>query len=75
MIKTYQKNGKTLYEVYVAERDKSKKLIARRKRGIMSERQAREIEFQFKVELDKFSKADCVWTWDKWHAECLRRIS
>jgi integrase len=74
MIKSYQKNGKTLYEVYVAERDKSKKIIARRKRGITSERQAREVEFQFKVELDTLSKSDRLWTWEKWHEECLRRM-
>lgn len=74
MIKSYQKNGKTLYEVYVAERDKSKKIVARRKRGLTSERQAKEIEFQFKVELSGISSSATVWTWSRWHEECLRKM-
>lgn len=74
MIKSYQKNGKTFYEVYVAERDKSKKIVARRKRGIASERQAKEVEFQFKVELSGVANSAPIWTWSRWHEECLRRM-
>lgn len=74
MIKSYMKGNKKLYEVYVAERDQHKKLIAKRKRGIPSDREAREIEFQFKSELRDIADQKPSWTWENWHSEFLRRI-
>lgn len=74
MIKSYMKDGKKLYEVYVAERDINKKIIARRKRGITSERAAKEVEFEFKMELKKIADQTPQWTWSAWHEEFLRRI-
>lgn len=75
MIKSYIKDGKKVYEVYVAARDINKQLIARRKRNIASERQAKEIEFEFKVELSHLSKTGPVWTWSKWTAELYRQMA
>ncbi len=73
MITSYEKDNKKFYEVYVAERDQSKKLIAKRKRGIKSEREAKEIEFRFKSELRSISKNQNSITWGLWHAEFLER--
>ena len=63
MIKTYMKDDKKLYEVYVAERDLNKRLISRRKRGISSEREARQIEFNFKTELKLTAQQKPILTW------------
>ena len=68
-------NGnKKLYEVYVAERDQNKKIIARRKRNIASDREAKEVEFQFKTELRDLVGQAPNWTWLKWKGEVLRRV-
>jgi integrase len=74
MIKAYMKEGKKFYEVYVAERDRDKKILARRKRGIASEREAKEVEFQFKSELRDIKGQVPQWTWFKWKNEVLRRV-
>lgn len=74
MIKSYMKDSKKLYEVYVAERDQNNKLVARRKRGISSIRDAQEIEFKFKSELRNFVSQKPTWTWEKWYSEFLRRV-
>lgn len=74
MIKSYIKDTKKYYEVYVSERDQTDKIIARRKRGISSEREAKEIEFQLKSELRIIAGQKPGWTWEKWHNEFLRRI-
>ncbi len=74
MIKTYMKENKKLYEVFVSDRDQNKKIISRRKRGITSEREAKELEFQYKTELRRIADQEPHWTWEKWHNEFLRRI-
>ncbi len=74
MIKSYMKNSKKLYEIYVAERDSNKKLIAKRKRGINSEREAKEIEFQFKNELRLISNPKNNLTWGDWHDSFIKRV-
>lgn len=74
MIKSYMNGKQKLYEVYVAERDQNKKLIAKRKRGITSDREAKEVEFKFKSELRAVADQKPSWTWEKWHEEFLRRI-
>lgn len=74
MIKSYMKDGKKLFEVFVAERDRTKKLVARRKRNIANERLAKEIEFQFKIELSHVAHAAPIWTWEHWHRECVKRM-
>ncbi len=74
MIKSYMKDGKKFYEVYIAERDDNKKLVARRKRGITSEREAKEVEYQFKAEVRKCIEERPVVSWPMWHEEVLKRI-
>lgn len=74
MIKTYKKDGRKLYEVYVMERDAHGKQISRRKRGLESERDAKEVEFQFKSELRGVTKANAI-TWEMWHAKTIERYS
>lgn len=74
MIKSYMKENKKYYEVYIAERDLDKKLIAKRRRGITSEREAREIEFQFKSELRDLVSQVPTWTWLNWKVEVLKRV-
>lgn len=73
MIKIYEKEGKRYYEVYVSERGVDRKIIARRKRGIKNERDAKEVEFKFKAELRELAAEKPTVTWDRWHAEFLRR--
>lgn len=75
MIKSYSKNGRKLYEVIVRKRDSKRKEHSRSQKGITSERNAREIEFQLKCELHKFVSGQCLkWTWKEWQQECLKRM-
>jgi len=74
-IKSYFKNGKKFYEVFVKAKDKDGKQIAKRKRGIKSERAAREVEFNIKQELTDQADGQQFWTWEKWHTECVQRMT
>ncbi len=74
MIKSYMKDGKKYFEVYLHVRDRTGKLITRRKRGFTTEKTAKEHEFSLKVELSHIKKAAPIWTWAKWHSEALRRM-
>ena len=75
MIKPYNKNGKKLYEVAVYKKDSKKKQHSRKKRGITSERKAREIEFQLKNELYKLVTGGFIrWNWKQWYEECIKRM-
>lgn len=74
MIKTYLKDGKKLYEVFVKTVDQRGKQVARRKRGISSERKAKEMEFQIKKELEILTTGERPWTFSEWLDECLRRM-
>lgn len=74
MIKPYQKDGKKFYEVFVKSVDQNGKQIARRKKGLTSERSARDVEFEFKQELKLISSGERRWTWKEWHEEALRKI-
>ena len=73
-IKPYFVNGKKFYEVFVKSINKDGKQIAKRKRGITSERSAREIQFNFRGELDSKSNCQPGWTWSSWHGECILRM-
>jgi integrase len=68
------KDDKKLYEVYVAERDLNKRLISRRKRGISSEREAKQIEFNFKTELKITAQQKPILTWASWKVEVIKRV-
>lgn len=68
------KDNKKYFEVFVNERDQNKKLIGKRKRGISTEREAKQIEFQLKTELKDLTSRTPVWTWENWTTEVLRRV-
>ncbi len=75
MIKSYFKDGKKLYEVIAHLRDSRKKQHFRKKRGITSERKAKELKFKLKNELyQRFGGGSIYWTWSDWHEECLKRM-
>lgn len=74
MISSYTKKGKKFYEVFVKIKDENGKQTAKRKRGIPSERKAREIELQYKNMILEQSARESMWTWKKWHEECLNRM-
>lgn len=74
MIKSYMKENKKLYEVFVIARDQNRKLIGKRKRCISSEREAKQIEFQYKLELLDLTSQAPSWTWLDWKKEVLRRV-
>jgi integrase len=74
MIKPYQKDGKKFYEVFVKTVDPNGKQTARRKKGLTSERVARDVEFEFKQELKLVSSGERRWTWKEWHEEVLRKM-
>ena len=79
-ITTYQRNNKKCYEVYVQGRDPRGKRIQKRAKltssgqRISSEQTAKRIEYQLKREIEAIAKGTCLWTWKKWHEECIRRM-
>lgn len=74
MIKSYQKDGKKFYEVFVKTIDPSGKQVARRKKGLSSERIARDVELEIKTELKLVSNGERRWTWKEWHEEVLKKM-
>ncbi|WP_413578612.1 tyrosine-type recombinase/integrase [Bdellovibrio sp. HCB290] len=74
MIKVYKKDGQKYFEVYVMERGREGKQLAKRKRGITTEKEAREIEYQFKAELRSYKNSNSV-TWEIWHERLIERYS
>ncbi len=74
MIKVYQKQGQTFYEVFVVARDGFGKQFGKRKRGLKTEKEAQAVEFKIKKELEKIKDTGGCWTWARWHDECVRRI-
>ena len=63
-------NGKVVYDVFVKGRDKSGKQIGLRRRSISSEREAKKIEFELKIEL---SSTSSKMSWRKWADHFLER--
>lgn len=74
MIRTYEESGQTFYEVRVFVKDRYRRQISRKVRGITSEAKARKIEFDVKTELLSIASGTCSWTWGQWHEECLRKM-
>jgi len=73
-IKAIIQDGQKFYEVFVKGRDNNGKQVARRKTGITSERKAKDIEFEFKKELEALAGAETPWSWGDWYAECIKRM-
>lgn len=74
MIRHYIQNGKKYYSVFLKTRDRQGKQINRRRKGIASERKAREIEYQLLLELKELAGAETPWSFKDWHEECLKRM-
>jgi integrase len=74
MIKQYLEQGKPLYEVRAYVKDKQRNQLSRCKRGITSERKAKDIEFKFRCELLRIAERHSSWTWATWFTECLNRM-
>ena len=56
-------------------KDSRRRQHSRKKKGVTSERKARELEFQFKNELHQLIKGGYLrWTWREWHQECLKQM-
>ena len=73
-INQYEKDGKTLFEVYVIQRDERGNKVQRRRRGIPSRRKAEQVEFELKKEAESVANEEVPMTWENWYAECLRRM-
>jgi len=75
MIKSYFLDNKKYYEVFIKVTDQKGRQIARRKRGIVSERQAKDCEFRLRQELEQILTGQkSSWLWREWFAECIKRM-
>jgi integrase len=63
-------NGKTVFNVFVKSRDSTGKQIAKRRRGITSEREAKRIEFDLLTDLKGLQSRV---TWQKWSDHFLEK--
>ena len=64
-----------MYEVFVKQTDNHGKQVGRRKRGITSERLAKDAEYQLRKDLDQFlDNAGASWLWNDWLLECIHRM-
>jgi integrase len=73
-IKTIDKNGKKIYEVYVNGFNSSGRRVQMKRRGIESLRKAQSAEFELKRELAKIRDEKVSYRWSEWLDECLRRM-
>jgi hypothetical protein len=70
-IKSYKKNGKILFRVWIKTRDSTGRQMTREKSGITSEKEARNIEFELRSELKGRKQS---YRWPKWLEYCLEKI-
>lgn len=73
-IKTYLKNGKTLYEVYVNGFNSRGDRWQRRRNGIETKRKAEVIEFELMRELAKVREEAVPYRWSEWLEHCLKHM-
>jgi integrase len=73
-IKTIEKNGKKIYEVYVNGLDSRGRRVQKKKRGIGTLRKAEVAEFEIKRELAKLREEQVPYYWHEWLDECLKRM-
>lgn len=72
-IKSYEENGKKLYEVYVNGHDSRGVRVQRRKR-VETLRKAEQAEFELKRELAQLREEAIPFRWEEWIEECLKRM-
>lgn len=73
-IKSYDENGKKVFEVYINGCDSIGRRFQRRKRSVESLRKAQTIEFEFKRELAQVKEEAVPFRWHEWFDECVKRM-
>lgn len=73
-IKSYEDEGKKLYEVYVNGFDSGGRRVQRRKQKIETLKKAQSIEFELKRELAKLREQAVPYRWEEWLERCLHRM-
>lgn len=73
-IKSYDENGKKVYEVYINGFDSLGRRIQKRKKGLDSLRKAQTVEFEFKRELAQLKEEAVPYRWHEWFDECMKRM-
>lgn len=71
-IRTYIKNGKKFFEVYVNGFDAADRRVQQKKSGLETLRKAELVEFELKRKLAQLKEDKVHPTWDEWLAECLQ---
>lgn len=70
-IRSYIKEGKTLYEAYINGFNSRGTRVQRKRKGIETRRKAEQIEFDLKRELARLKEQRVHLYWDEWLEECL----
>ena len=70
-IKSYIKDGKKCFKVEIKMRDKGGKQLFRSRQGFVSERQAKEAEFEMKIQLHQLKSKEPSLFWPHWLDSCL----
>lgn len=70
-IRTYELNGKQLWEVQVSSSNPRGKRIQRRRRGIETKKAALSVEFELKRELCLIKEGVIDYRWGEWIKICL----
>jgi integrase len=73
-IKTYIKNEKKLYEVYVNGRNSRGMRVQRKRGGIETLRKAEQVEFELKRELAVLREEKVPLRFGEWFDECMRQM-
>lgn len=73
-IKSYFENNQKLYEVSVKVRHKNGKQMRRCRRGITSERSAKNVEFELRTELENLLTKRPPTKWQAWLEHCLAQM-
>ena len=80
MKKFYRFENKKYYEVSAEVRDPKGRRISRKTKFTASGNRitnrvaADKVEFELKRQLAFIKEDTCLWTWEKWHDECLERM-
>lgn len=78
--KIYYHDNKRYFEVRVFKRSSSGERFRQKTRfdssgnRISSKKVADQIEYELKKELENLSASSGIYTWEKWHRECLKRM-
>lgn len=73
-IRTYEQDGKKMFEVYLNGFDNRGVRLQRKRTGIETLRKAQTIEFELKRELAKIREEKVPFRWSEWFDECIKRM-